>query len=73
MSKTNWSKTILAIMNAKPPRGKDAYTYAMIESKTGINTSTLSRLATGDYTRLDYDKGVKLMALYSYLKETNKL
>ena len=73
MSKTNWSKIITYIMNAKPPRGKAAFTYEMIKNKTGICTSTLSRLVTQSNRRLDYDEGVKLRNLYDSLKDAEKL
>ena len=73
MSKTNWSKIVKLIMSAKPPRGKAAYTYDMVKAKTGISTSTLSRLSTGVNTLLYYDEGVKLMDLYEKLKSTNKI
>ena len=60
-------------MKAKPPRGKAAFTYDMIKAKTGISTSTLSRLSTGVNKFLYYDEGVKLKALYDSLKAKNKL
>ena len=73
MAKTNWKKIITAIMNAEPPKGKAAYTYDMIRKKTGINTSTLSRLVSQPDRRLDYDLGLKLMSMYNDLKENGKL
>jgi len=73
MSKTNWSKIITYIMNAKPPRGKAAFTYEMIKNKTGICTSTLSRLVTQSNRRLDYDEGVKLRKFNIHLKHRKML
>lgn len=73
MKKANWSKIITAIMDAKPPRGKDYYTYSMIKEKTDINTSTLSRLVSEPDRKLDYDCGVKLMAMYDDLISKGKI
>jgi len=73
MAKTNWKKIITSIMDAKPPKGKASYTYDMIKSKTGISTSTLSRLISQPDRRLEYDLGVKLIALCDFLKEKDKL
>ena len=73
MKSTDWSIIITSIMDAKPPRGKDVYTYAMIKDKTGISTSTLSRLATGTYISLDYDSGVKLVSMYDALIKGGKI
>jgi len=73
MAKTNWKRIITSIMNAEPPKGKPAYTYDIIKAKTGISTSTLSRLLSQPERRLDYDLGVKLIAMYDFLKEKNKL
>ncbi len=73
MRKTNWKRIITAIMNAEPPKGKKSYTYEMISSRTGINKSTLSRLVSQPERRLDYDLGVKLVAMYNLLKEKGKI
>jgi len=73
MAIIKWQSIVNAILDATPPRGKDKYSLEMIKVKTGINISTLSRLSTQPKRRLEYNQGVKLMAMYNDLKETGKI
>lgn len=73
MKKTNWSKIIKEIKRANRGISEPCYTGEVISKITGICTSTLSRLVSQPQRMLNYDEGIKLMALYNELKDKGKI